>query len=416
MENFSHSLAGLAAGELLQRSLQPEPTSDAHSLRRRMLLTSCAVAANLPDLDLLLTPLLPAPLGYLLHHRGHTHTLLYAVPQALALIALVWLLWPGARRLLRASAGARIGLAAATAIGLLLHLLMDYFNSYGLHPFHPLDARWLYGDMLFIVEPVFWTAFGVPLMMMAPRRWIRIALLTVLASVLATFTWFGFLHWSSLAGLALAAALLAGAQRRAGATGRQSLAAGMLAAAAFVGVQGWGSSAGRQQVAAHVQQSAGSGRLLDVAMTPFPANPVCWSFVAVERNDSAGTFLVKRGLLSLAPGVLPLANCPAAFMQALPTPSSSVAIVWESRNDLGALRSMASSCHVHAWMRFARAPFIADGVLDDARFSGRGKQAGEGPRASFSSFDPASMSGLPCPAAVPQWGLPRQDLLDPPRQ
>jgi sec-independent protein translocase protein TatC len=47
------------------------------------------LAGNFPDLDLVLTPLLPAPLGYLLHHRGHTHTVLYALPQMLLLAALM---------------------------------------------------------------------------------------------------------------------------------------------------------------------------------------------------------------------------------------------------------------------------------------------------------------------------------------
>ena len=52
------------------------------------MLATCALAGNFPDLDLVLTPLLPAPLGYLLHHRGHTHTVLYAFPQAMLLAAL----------------------------------------------------------------------------------------------------------------------------------------------------------------------------------------------------------------------------------------------------------------------------------------------------------------------------------------
>ena len=416
MDNLSHALAGLAAGELLQRSLAPEPSEEAQAQRRRMLLTTCALAANLPDLDLVLTPLLPAPLGYLLHHRGHTHTLLYALPQALALIALVWLLWPNARRLLQSSATARTGLLAATAIGLLLHLLMDFLNSYGLHPFHPIDSRWLYGDMVFILEPVFWVGFGVPLAMMVQRRWLKIAYLTMLTGVLAASTALGFLHWTSLVALLSVAVLLGWVQHRSASNGKQGLVFGMLAAAAFVGLQGWASTMGRAQVAAHLQAIAPSGRLLDVAMTPYPANPACWSFVSVELIDGAGAYRVRRGLLSLAPKLLPVASCPAAMTQPFTATSSAIALVWESETDLRTLRTLANNCHVHAWMRFARAPFLADGVLDDARFSGRRAPADEpveaGPRPSFSTFHPAQLQSVPCAVSVPQWDLPRQDLLN----
>ena len=94
------AFVGLGIGELVQRSLPAEPDEARQRTRHRLLLTACAAASNFPDLDLFLTKLLPAPLGYLLHHRGHTHTLLYALPQALLLLALLWALWPNARRLL----------------------------------------------------------------------------------------------------------------------------------------------------------------------------------------------------------------------------------------------------------------------------------------------------------------------------
>ena len=129
MDNLSHTVAGLLAGELLHRCLPSEADGDRHALRRRLMLTTCALAGNFPDLDLVLTPLLPAPLGYLLHHRGHTHTMLYAIPQALLLAALLYLLWPGARRLLRESVSARAGFGLALVGGFGLHLAMDYLNS-----------------------------------------------------------------------------------------------------------------------------------------------------------------------------------------------------------------------------------------------------------------------------------------------
>ncbi|WP_229425109.1 metal-dependent hydrolase [Massilia sp. Se16.2.3] len=121
MDNLTHSLVGLALGELAHRVLPTEADPARASTRRRLLLSCGALASNFPDLDLVLTPLLPDPFGYLLHHRGHTHTLLYALPQALLLLAGLWLFWANARALLRGSSAARCGLGATIVIGLLLH-------------------------------------------------------------------------------------------------------------------------------------------------------------------------------------------------------------------------------------------------------------------------------------------------------
>jgi inner membrane protein len=214
MDNLSHSAAGLLAGEIVHRSLPAEVGEQQQRLRRRLLLATCALAGNFPDLDLVLTPLLPAPLGYLLHHRGHTHTILYALPQMLMLAALLWLFWPNARRLLRQSATARFGFMLALVAGFALHLLMDYLNSYGLHPFHPVDSNWVYGDMVFILEPVFWVAFGIPMAMTLRRGATRWLLLAAAPLVLGYFGWRGFLAWQSLAALlALMLGLMAAGRR-----------------------------------------------------------------------------------------------------------------------------------------------------------------------------------------------------------
>src|SRR5690606_3787254 len=125
----------------------------------------------------------------------------YALPQALLLVGLIWLLWPAARRLLRESALARTGFALAVAGGFGLHLLMDYLNSYGIHPFHPFDSRWYYGDLIFILEPVFWIALGVPLAMAVRRGWLRALWLALLIAVPLYFTAKGFLAWVSFAAL-----------------------------------------------------------------------------------------------------------------------------------------------------------------------------------------------------------------------
>ncbi len=228
--------------------------------------------------------------------------------------------------------------------------------------------------------------------------------LALLTGVLAWTTAAGFLHWGSLVALALIAAFIAIMQQRAGSAGRQGLAAGMLSAAAFVVLQGWTSHQGKLQVAEHLERIGASSRLLDTALTPFPANPMCWSFVSVERNDGARTYRVRRGMLSVAPALMPLSACPAALSPKLVNASPSIGLEMESETSLATLRSLAGNCHFRAWMRFARAPVLEAGVASDARFARGGT--------NFSRFDSASFDNVPCASGVPQWGLPRQDLLD----
>jgi len=215
LDNLTHSIVGFGTGELVHRSLRPEADPQAQRTRHRLLLVAGALSSNFPDLDLFLTHLLPAPLGYLLHHRGITHTLPMLLPQALLLLVLLWLCWPSARRLLRASVPARVGLGVTVVSGLGLHLLMDFTNSYGIHPFYPFDARWFYGDMVFIVEPLYWVAVGVPLALV--MRWprVRAAALVLLGAVLLAVTWKGYLLWPSLLALVLVGAVCGLAQRRA---------------------------------------------------------------------------------------------------------------------------------------------------------------------------------------------------------
>jgi inner membrane protein len=141
------------------------------------------------------------------------------VPQALLLAALLWLCWPSARSLLRASRPARLGLALSVGIGLALHLLMDFTNSYGVHPWYPFDGRWLYGDMVFIIEPLFWVAIGVPMALIMRWRWLRMAGLLALFAALVFFAAREYIGWVSFAALLLIAGGVRLAQWRAGEQG-----------------------------------------------------------------------------------------------------------------------------------------------------------------------------------------------------
>ena len=405
MDNMTHSLVGLALGELVERAL-PAPRDAAHGqLRRRALLATGLLASNFPDLDLVLTPLLAAPLGYLIHHRGHTHTLLYALPQVALLLALAWLLWPNARRLVRTDCSARRAVLGTALLGMLLHLSFDALNVYGVHPFHPFDSRWLYGDMIFIVEPVFWTALGVALALGARRRLTGRLGLAFFCAMPLLFAWLGLLQWGSLAGLALVALLVAAAHLRAGA--RAGLVAAMAACIGFVGIQAVAGQLARAEAGAALAQVAPGSRVLDIPLSAFPANPLCWSFITISAGPAAGSYGVRVGVLSLAPGIAPVAHCPARFGGEPAAVSPRLAWKFSETGSLAALRSQQrSNCHLDAWLRFARAPSLLGASATDLRFSPPGQP-------NFSTLPYAERTGQPCPAPVAQWGYPRADLLTP---
>lgn len=384
MDNITHSIIGFGVGELVHRSLPAEPEAPAQRVRHRLLLLACALASNFPDLDLFLTRLLPAPLGYLLHHRGHTHTALWAIPQALLLAGLLWLLWPSARALLRGSRPARLGLALSIVLGFALHLGMDFTNSYGVHPWYPFDGRWLYGDMVFIIEPLFWVAIGVPMALIMRWRMLRFAGLAVLFFALVFFAARGYLGWPSFAALLLIALLCGAAQSRAGPQGRGGLLLALGVSIAFLGVQHMASQAARVQITAILETLHPDERVLDVAMTAFPSQPLCWSYVSIQVDGAQ--YRLQRGVTRLAE-----VTCPAGLAVEQQTLTGSL-------QELRALK--ASDCHVDAWLRFGRMPLLKDGELSDYRFAAT-------PRGNFTTL---RVAPSPCPADVPSWSYPRADL------
>lgn len=403
MDNLTHSLVGLALGELADRALPANPDPLKARTRRRVLLATGALASNFPDLDLVLTPLLAPPLGYLLHHRGHTHTLLYALPQIALLLGLLWLLWPGARRLLQGDRVARKAVLATAAVSMVLHLSLDFLNVYGVHPFHPLDSRWLYGDMVFIIEPVFWTTLGVALALLVPNRVLRWLFAGLIMAAPVLFTYMGFLQWGSLAGLLLVAGVVAFMARRGGANG---VITALVACLGFIAVQGVAGHLAREQIRSALAELDPGSRILDLPLSAFPSNPLCWSFATITDNGGAGSYAVRLGVLSLAPGVSDVAACPARFGGEPDGQARTLSWKYKEDGSLASLRTLQQdNCHFDGWLRFARVPSLIDGKATDIRFSAPGVD-------NFSTLPYAGMADQPCPAPVPQWERPRQDLLD----
>jgi len=370
-----------------------------------------ALANNLPDIDMVYTWVTgPPPLGYLLHHRGHTHTLLLALPGAWLLGLAAWRWF--ARRNADASRRERrlfLGLALA---GALLHLGMDLGNNYGVHPFWPLSGRWFYGDSVFIVEPLWW-AVAMPVMAeIVEWRWLKLALWVLLSAVLLVCWFVPFVGMTSRLTLLAVTALAFWVGRQASQPLRLRVV--LAAALAIPAVFAFASTQAKAALREATQAAFPALTVLDIATTPMPANPACWE--GLVAGEQGGQYRVLRASVALGPAAA--ADCKAG-MDVEPTAPVTVipranhgGVRWLTAYsadvaDLDRLRR--ADCRFAAMLRFARLPYVtASGkIAGDLRYD-RGRDL------DFADVPlPAGLAPGGCPRLVPGWSEPRAELFRP---
>jgi inner membrane protein len=376
MDNITHSLIGAA---LAGASVPPAATP----AQRRTFFIAGILAANLPDFDLLYSRITPPPLGYLLHHRGHTHT----VVGLMAFAVLIWL----ATRLPRVreaigTATWRFWLLVVLALG--SHLIADGWNSYGIHPFFPLSNQWFYGDVIYILEPWLWVLLGVAVVLNTRNqrgRWCLAALLIVLPLCGAAI---GMLPWPAIAALAGAGFVLNAMLRSLDEPRRAMIA--LVAVGTFVVLSLNLNGAVVRQI--NAADPAGAQRTIDLILNPRPANPLCWEALRLTR-DADSTLTISRRTVAL-----PTAASSACGRNAAPE--------WTilAQEPIPALRQLArENCSVRAWLQFGRAPALGEGVISDLRF-------GNSVRGNFTVM-PIDDGQTLCPPHLTNWTPPRSDVL-----
>jgi inner membrane protein len=358
------------------------------------------VAANAPDVDLIYSSITEEPIGYLLHHRGHSHTL----PGLAALGLLVWSslrLLPWTRTAVRGTERRAIVLIVAALIS---HLLMDTANSYGTHPFYPLSSRWVYGDAVFVLEPWLWTSLGAAVALNALRRFSRVVVVLLTLFLVGALVSVGLLQAGVLAVLLAAVGAAAFAVRS---WDPKRRAAAVLIAAATVflvmpGVSGLAKGEARRALTV-----LDGGELVDIVADVNPGVPWCWGVMTVQKaTDGPGEELIaRRATLSLLPSVWPASSCASARLSARWSTEGrgSDTIAWHRRwrIDVEELRALSvSNCRVRAWLQFGRVPHVANGSIADIRF--------ENPIGQ--NFTPTTLNGT-CPAYLTNWEWPRHDVL-----
>lgn len=149
MDPICHTLTGVALGEA--------------GLKRRTALglTTLMLAANAPDIDVVLCIPDAFPLGC---HRGWTHAVLGLALLPLLLTGLMLLVSRVVRRRPDAPPVDRRGLLLLSAAGVASHLVLDFTNSYGIRLLLPFSNRWFFGDALYIVDPWMYLLLGAAIL------------------------------------------------------------------------------------------------------------------------------------------------------------------------------------------------------------------------------------------------------------
>jgi inner membrane protein len=418
MENVTHSLIGVALGEgVLQlrrmRGKSAEPISPA---LRAGVLWAAVLGSNLPDSDILLKPFVGGgSLGSLLHHRGFTHTVALSLP--LAAVAALAGLWVARARTLVSVAGEGVGASTAQPpwrllwmvawLGVLGHLCADGWNDYGVHPFWPVDNRWYYGDLIFILEPLLWLSLLPFAFFVAQTRFFK-GLCVVLAVFLLGLCWSGRFMSGGVAlwltGWGVAWVVIQWMSRR-----LRPVAAVLAVIALFevLGVFGVGRFIARGRITGALPADE---KLLVLSTSPAPGNPFCWRVIMTSRRGSE--YVARVGAWAMGPSD-PATCLPRTFPaddELISRPVTEASLTgpgfwWagELSRELGTFESMIQShCRMRALLRFVRTPFwkldaLGNGIAGDLRYH----SAGGGGFAEI-----ATASGEDCYALEPPWDPP----------
>lgn len=409
MDNLTHSLIGAITGEMASRFVPTAKSTLPEATRRNLFMTLMVAGNNLPDSDLLYTGILEGNLGYLLHHRGHTHTVIGAIIGAALMFGatLLWLRW----RRINVAPADRFWLAVIAVLAPLMHLAMDFANSYGVHPFWPFNNDWLYGDAVFIIEPLFWAA-AAPLVFLLRSGWRRVIMAMILLLGIGLSFGLGVVPLPMAVGLTLmtAALLLVGWR----AANRTASLAAFGAAAAVLALFVGSSRLAHSRIDTFIASQYPNAVLLDRVLTPMPVNPLCWDAILVQLEQD--NYTLRRALFSLAPDWLPAAQCPhlniggpttLVFSPVLLPANAAIEWHGEAAMSRAELQSVINpNCEATALGRFARALWVQRSqdswIVGDLRFD---REPGPG-------FAEISLTPNPaCAGNVPPWTPPRNDVL-----
>lgn len=387
MDNITHSLFGVATAKIINAKVNKSGDKKTTAF----IYFVSIFAANFPDLDILMSLIDPGPLGYLLHHRGHTHTFLYLIPQLFLLYVLSIFAF-GIQ-----FTSVRLAGLGAIGINMSLHLFLDFQNSYGVHPFAPFNNHWFYNDNLFIIEPLLWFTmlpmiltpipnFKSPLSLIEGWGQIRrtvLWLFTVTFFLGILFLAFKAHYFTSVIAVMLVAVFLVYMIVFHFKSSTTKAWVSLISALLVMQIFSLARNKAYDAIATEYQQSSfGSSKIqgqdfeiFDIILSPMPSQPFCWKFITVS-SDKSKVYALQSGVYQLfrtGPFVCPEAVYSQAKTSMVMHQHKPVVIegTYTSRlkvlvEDLG---SPDLNCKRDQWLQFVRAPFREQkDIYKDLRF------------------------------------------------
>ena len=399
MDNVTHALAGCLLAEATTAKFESRGVTLSPRFRATAQMVGIA-AAELPDVDLLYanSALGMGNLGYLLQHRGYTHTVMFALVGAL----LVWVAATAFRKEMRARPF-RDALLALAVVGTISHLALDFSNSYGVHPFWPIVNSWYYGDAVFIVEPWLWIVALPPLMLLARSTTGRRVYAVILFAILLAAWLINLVGREVSMAFSIGALLCLLLARRVRPSHRATFG---IAAWVAIELMFFAASWSAQR---EVQAAMGNASFRDAVLNPSIGNPLCFSALIVEANGDQ--YSATEAMIASVPTLRDVNLCVDRAAYSVPASnvhSNTSAVQW-GKQWTGSRAELAGFVQVHceiaAAMRFVRVPIWLRLPNDRIQFSDL--RYGEGGFASVVTSGEAAA----CPRYLPPWTAPRADLL-----
>lgn len=395
MDNLTHSLFGAAIAEVY---VENKFKNSAFRPHKNIFYFFSIFASSCPDLDLFFGLIDNSSIGYMLNHRGWTHTVAGTIPQIALLMGAAWMWLRFVRQDLMIYFK---DIVLLLFFGLQAHMLLDFFNSYGVHPWAPLDNTWYYLDSIFIIEPLLW--FALISIWLPPWKW-RLALLIPPLAAYAFGWWNEFVPTAVVLAAGVFASFAFNLQRYLLKVHRGTMGLFLFFAVVltFWGSQHWA----RLRIMDELSKNT-SQKTLDLVLFSLPSNPTCWFFLAPQVLETQ--YSVTYGSISLFGNSRECKSWPRKDEeQPSNAQQSSLGELWirqRWRATLTDLQPLLKRCDVQAWLQFARVPFWENSVLNDLRFSTRNGN-------NMTTHDLNKWPQPVCPVLKVPWQPPRQDLID----